>query len=80
MLYGALAGFGLTATGIFPLNNLFTTVKGGALTYVLSNFIFYNNVNMYMKEKRSGRKSGIAHVEHAKSMVLGMFLGWSKYF
>ena len=80
MLYGALAGFGLTLTGLFPLNHLFTTVPRGGLTYLASNFIFFNNLWIYMKEKRNKRNSGIAHDKHAKSMIFGMLVGWSKMF
>ena len=80
MLYGALAGFGLTLTGLFPLNHLFTTVRHGGLSYLVSNFIFYNNLDMYLKEKRRGVKSGIAHDKHAKSMIFGMIVGWTKFF
>lgn len=80
MLYGALAGFGLALTGVFPLDHLFTTVRNGGLSYIVSNFVFFNNLWIYMQEKRSGVNSGIAHDKHAQSMIFGMILGWSKFF
>ena len=80
MLYGALAGFGLAITGVFPLNHLFTTVRNGGLSYVVSNYIFFNNLHLYIKDRDAGRNSGIAHDKHALSMIFGMCLGWSKFF
>jgi len=77
MLYGALAGYGLYITGIFPIAG-FLTGKG-ALSYYVSNFIFFNNINLYLKEKRSGVTTGTAHREHARSMIVGFMLAWNNF-
>ena len=83
MLYCALAGFGISQTGLVLLEALFWPPVGGKnalLTYGVSNYVLLNNLWMYYQDQKNKVNSGIAHNLHAGSMIFGWGVGWTTRF
>ena len=76
MLYGALAGFAVAKSGLFPFESLWYPSRKAALSFGVGNAVVLNNIWMWFQEKQSGKKTGIAHDKHFLSMAFGYLFGY----